>query len=261
MVRFSTWLSDKLLGKDLLVIGFWSDWSYLSELFAANLAAVGPRSVVVINSDDPVELQRKAPQLWAWAHGAGIQFQHVQASGHEFLDDLRRTWSARFIWRLMDAARPTYEAFFGTAPTGSIGLVDGHSSHVLYALRRDLTGTPTIRPVRDRAPSGSDHPAAAIHCRLLEKGASIEPHRYTLTGRSIRVISGRGRLLSEVRAEYLFEPPPLTKLDQVICAGALEDPSSPHIVRGSGSGSIVRPGSQAEWTTHAPVLESLRALA
>jgi hypothetical protein len=257
MQRFSTWLAEKLLGKDLLVIGFWSDWAYLTELFAANLTGVGPRTVYVVNRDSPDQLRQKAPQLWAWANGPNIQFQHIQASGNAFLDDLRRTWSARFIWRLMDASRTTYESFFGPVPNAPPDLSSMHTSRTLYAVRRDLTGTPSTRPVRDRAPSESDHVAAAIHRRLLDKGGTVEPHRYRFQGRSLRVISGRGRLLSAVRAAYQFEPPPVTDLDQVVCAGAAEDPSSPNIVRVS-TGSIVRPGSKAQWTTHAPLLPTLQ---
>jgi hypothetical protein len=255
--RFAAWLAERLLGKDLVVIGFWSDWAYLTELFAANLAGVGPRSVYVVNPDTPAQLQLKAPQLWAWANGANVQFRHVPMSGEVFLDDLRRAWSGRFISRLMDASRPTYTSFFGPPANASPDLAATHSSRVLYALRRDLTGTPSSRPVRDRAPSDSDHLAAAIHRRLLDRNATLEPHRYSFGGRSLRIISGRGRLLSQIRADYQSEPPLLTNLDSVICAGAVDDPSSPDIVRGGGTGSIVRPGSSAAWTTHAPLLPTL----
>jgi hypothetical protein len=255
---FTTWLAANLRGKDLLVIGFWTDWAYLGELFAANLTAVGPRRVFVINRDGPERLREKAPQLWAWANGPQIQFRHVPQSGDAFLDDLRRIWSARFILRLMDASRPTYERLFGSVPGVPPDLAGGHTSRTLYALRRDLTGTPAARPVRDRAPSDSDHVAAAIHRRLLDLGVTMEPHRYRFRDQSLRVISGRGRLLSAVHADYQCEPPLLTDVDQVICAGAIDDASSPHIVRGAGSGSIVRPGSSATWTTHVPILPRLQ---
>ncbi len=258
IARFRIWLADKLLGKDLLVIGFWSDWAYLSELLASNLTGVGPRSVYVVNPGGADELQRKAPGLWEWAHGPHIEFHHVPESGNEFLDDLRRTWSTRFILRLMDASGPTYETIFGVAATVLPDLSNLHDSHMLYALRRDLTGTPTDRPVRDRTPRDSDHIAAAIHRRLLEKGATVEPHCFHFNGRSLRVISGRGMLLSIVRSVYQFEPPPLPAPGQVVCAGAVDDASSPDIVRGIGAGSIVRPGSTAEWTTHGPLLPLLQ---
>ena len=165
--RFAAWLAEQLSGRDLLVIGFWSDWAYLTELFAANLASVGPRSVYVINPDSDEQLRQKAPQLWAWAHGPGVQLHHVRVSGEIFLDELRRIWSARFVTRLMDAARPTYESFFGPPPNPPPDLGGACESRTLYALRRDLTGTPRSRPVRERTPSPSDHVAAAIHRRLL----------------------------------------------------------------------------------------------
>ena len=125
-------------------------------------------------------------------------------------------------------------------------------------MRRDLTGTPATRPIRDCAPLDSDHVAAAIHRRLLDRGAVIEPHRYWFSEQSVRVVSGRGRLLSHVRADYRDEPPSLSDVDQVVCAGAIEDPSSPHIVRGGGIGSIVRPGSRASWKTHESIVSLLQ---
>lgn len=257
MERFAAWLADKLCGKDLLVIGFWSDWAYLTELFAANLASVGPRSVYVVNPDSDEELQQKAPQLWAWANGPGIQFLHIRSSGEAFLDELRRIWSGRFVTRLMEAARPAYETFFGPPPNQPPDL-SGECSRTLYALRRDLTGTPSTQPVRERTPAKSDHVAAAVHRRLLDRGATLEAHQYLFGDRRIRVISGRGCLLSQIRAGYRAEPPLLTDVDQVVCAGATEDPFAPHVVRGVEAGSIVRPGSSAEWVTHMSLIESLR---
>lgn len=78
MQRFAAWLANQLSGRDLLVIGFWSDWSYLTELFVAHLTSVGPRSVFVINPDSDEQLEQKAPQLWAWARGPDVQFHHVE---------------------------------------------------------------------------------------------------------------------------------------------------------------------------------------
>lgn len=257
MQRFAAWLAGQLSGRDLLVIGFWSDWAYLTELFAANLASVGPRSVYVINPHSDEQLRQKAPQLWAWANGPSVQFNHVRTSGEIFLDELRRIWSARFVARLMDAARPTYESLFGPPPNALPDLSGTCESRTLYALRRDLTSTPRTRPVRERTPSPSDHVAAAIHRRLLDRGATLEAHRFLFGGRSLRVISGRGRLLSEIRAGYQSEPPLLTEVDQVVCAGGSEDPSAAHIVRGGSAGSIVRPGSRAEWVTHASLVGAL----
>jgi hypothetical protein len=258
MERFATWLGQALLGKDLLVIGFWSDWAYLSELFTENLAAVGPRTVYVVNPATTDELRRKAPALWAWASAPPVHFHHIPSPGHEFLDDLRRIWSARFVRRLMDAASPTYEALFGGPPAAAVAIDDTLDAGTLYAMRRDVTGTPTTRPVRDHTTGVPYHVAAAVLRRLLEKGASVEAHCYRWGGRKIRVVSGKGRLLSVVRAEYEGEPPPVLDVDEVVCAGAIDDPSPPSVVRGTGAGSIVRPGSKATWATHAALVAALR---
>ncbi len=129
MQTFATWLANELSGKDLVVIGFWSDWAYLTDLFVANLTAVGPRSVYVINPDRDEELRQKAPQLWAWANGPNIQFHHIRLSGEVFLDELRRIWSGRFISRLMEAARPAYEALFGPPQNEVLALTQLRGHH------------------------------------------------------------------------------------------------------------------------------------
>lgn len=157
----------------------------------------------------------------------------------------------------MDAARSTYESFFGPPPNAPPDLGGTCESRTLYAVRRDLTGTPRTCPVRERTPSPSDHVAAAIHWRLLDRGATLEAYRYLFGGRCLRVISGRGRLLSEIRLGYQAEPPLLIEVDQVVCAGATDDPSAANIVRGDAMGSIIRPGSRAEWITHASLVGDL----
>jgi hypothetical protein len=60
MQRFAAWLANQLSGRDLLVIGFWSDWVYLTELFAS----VGPRSVysVQMNFGRSAPMHMTSPQ-------------------------------------------------------------------------------------------------------------------------------------------------------------------------------------------------------
>jgi hypothetical protein len=53
--------------KDLLVVGFWSDWAYLNTILRSVLGVVAPASVTVIDQSDSGQLQAKAPRLWALA--------------------------------------------------------------------------------------------------------------------------------------------------------------------------------------------------
>jgi hypothetical protein len=115
MDQFRAWLAANLGGRDLVFVGFWSDWAYLTELLAQHLAAVTPQHVYLVDPANAAQLQDKAPNLWAWAHGAGITFHHCPESGRDFLDELRRRWSKVFVSRLIDDSTPTYTAFFGAS--------------------------------------------------------------------------------------------------------------------------------------------------
>jgi hypothetical protein len=255
--QFRAWLAANLGGRDLIFVGFWSDWAYLTELLAEYLAATAPQHVYLVDPENPDQLQIKAPDLWAWAHGPGVRFHHCQESGCDFLDELRRRWSRVFVRRLMDESIPTYRALFG-APAAAAPGAGAETSEDLYALRRDLTGTPRNSVVRDREPDASDHIAGAIHRRLLERGAAYLEHCYRFNGRSIRLVSGKGRVLSLVRASFQNEPPLHIAPDAVVCAGSLADPSPPHLIRAGGRATIVRPGEPAAWATHESLVKELQ---
>lgn len=254
-----TQLTSLLTGKDLAIIGFWTDWAYLNELFQSTISSLGPRRLYAIDIATPAELRSKAPGLWAWAHSGAIEFRHVPMSGAEFLDALRRVWTHRFITRLMVAAEPSYAAIFRTDGAVPQRYLESAPADSLYALRRDLTGTPVTAPMRERDPADCDHLAAAIHQRLLEQGFTRMGHYYTRSGgKTLRVVSGRGRLISEIRKAYASEPPALREVDDFVCVSAVPDPMSSNIVRGNASGSIVRPGSRALWTTHEQLVQDLQ---
>jgi hypothetical protein len=259
MTHFRNWLAAHLLGRDLLLVGFWSDWAYLTELFAMNLAAVTPQHVYLVNPGTAAELEAKAPALWAWAHGPGITCHHERQPGAEFLDELRRRWSRLFVTQLAESSRPTYQTLFGVAPSGNPVVPEHLDSSALYALRRDLTGTPRTTPVRDKEPHVSDHVAGAIHTRLLEAGATYSGHAYGLNERTFRLVSARGQVLSAVKAQFQGEPPLPIAIDAVVCAGALPDPSPSHIVRAAESTTLVRSGALDSWETQEALLRELGA--
>ena len=81
-------MSTNLRQKDLLIVGFWSDWRYLNEVFSSVLSSLLPGSVTVIDQSDRQQLQQKAPDLWDAMNAAGISFCHIQESGADALDEL-----------------------------------------------------------------------------------------------------------------------------------------------------------------------------
>lgn len=260
MTQLQAWLAANLGGRDLVFVGFWSDWAYLTALLAKHLAAVTPQHVYVVDPAAAAELEAKAPELWAWAHAPGITFHHCCESGRDFLHELRKRWSAVYLTRLTSESRNTYRGLFGSDPPSGLATVPaGLDCSALYSLRRDLTGTPQTAVVRSRTPDSADHVAGAIHSRLLERGATYSPHSYDFGGRRLRLISGRGRLLGELKASFAGEPPAPAAYDEVVCAGAVPDASPAHLVRAVGPPTIVRGGSLDNWVTHDALLAELQA--
>ena len=257
MAQLQAWLSATLAGRDLVIIGFWSDWSYLTDILAQHLAVTAPAHVYLVDPGAPDDLQNKAPALWRWAHSPNVLFSHCRESGPDFLHELRARWSALYIRTLVTDSRETYSRLFGQYPDLVPPTVPDSDTQTLYALRRDLTGTPRSAIVRSGQPQDTDHLAGAIHQRLVERGAHYSPHRYKLGERSLRLVSGRGRMLSQVRAAFSHEPPAPTPVE-VVCAGSIADVSAPNIARPVASPTIVRPGAQANWTTHDALVEELR---
>ncbi|MEJ7608155.1 MAG: SIR2 family protein [Bryobacteraceae bacterium] len=49
-----TWLRAHLVGRDVVFLGFWSDWSYLNEIFEKSIHAIEGGLVVIVN-------RRKSP--------------------------------------------------------------------------------------------------------------------------------------------------------------------------------------------------------
>jgi hypothetical protein len=259
MKRFIEWLAPMLFDRDVLFVGFWSDWEYLTDLLIGALPVGRPQHVYLVDPADDAVLEAKAPGLWKWAHQSEVILHRIQESGADVIDDLRRRWSRVFLARLQDDAKQSYQALFGEAPKtpphGHLGL----DSRALYALRRDLTGTPRTAPSRDRVPNSSDHIAAALHRRIIDRGATyVAEHVHELGGRRLRIVSGRGQVLSAVKAQFEHEPPLSQPVERVICAGAFADFAPVNIVRGGGTPTIVRGAPSSTWMTHDNLAAELR---
>lgn len=260
VAQFTDWLRPLMRGRDLLFVGFWSDWEYLRDILIRILPTGEAQHVYLVDPAPDDALEAKAPELWAWAHRPEIALHRIAESGATVLDELRATWSRAFLRRAQDESTNTYRHLFGgdpsTPPHGHAGL----STEKLYALRRDLTGTPRGEPVRPRSPTDFDRVAVAIHRRLMEHGATYDSHVHTFGANRFRVVSARGQVLGEIRARYASEAPDAGQPTTVVCAGALQDLSPPDLVRGSQQPSIVRAGSTATWKTHDALVAELRAI-
>lgn len=256
--RFRTWLLSNLVGRDMLIVGFWSDWAYLSEVFASALPALGECTVVLADPAAPAQLEAKAPELWRWAHGPNVHFIHERESGAAVLDDLRLRFASVFLTKLLDQALDTYEALFMQPPQGSATSFSDKTSADLYALRRDLTGTPRNQPVRARDPESRFDMHSAFHRRLVDKGATYGGHIYEFHGELLRLVSGHGQLMSKVKQQFSTEPPLLIPNHRVVCVGAWADAGAANVLRPDEPATILSSGTGPSWSDHTLLCEALK---
>jgi hypothetical protein len=239
-----------LPGKDFLVAGFWTDWGYLNSALADAMNTEAFGSVTVVDPQDAVTLQGKAPELWARLTTGGVRFQHIQASGDEVLEQLRagfcKVWGRRFF----EFARPLMEAEGKVFSPTTADTLESLQCEDLYNFRQDGEGVPYNRAASRKAPVLESGPAALAHTLLLRAGAARHGAWYTHGRQRIRIVHGSGQVLSTIRERYK-EPPTLPEADIVVCAGAL-DPAVPGSLISSGTGkSMVRPasGGRSRWLT------------
>ncbi len=251
------WLQVALQGKTIIVVGFWSDWDYLNSVLEQAVVTIEPQKVYLIDPAEQEFLKGKAPELWEWASGAKVKFEHVRASGAEFLNALRERYSRQFLARLLNDANGTYVAKFkkaapGAPPTHALASAD------LYALRQDASGVTRSDAVRAKRPDAAMRLAGATHLWLAGKGAQLSGASYVLGKARIRVLQGAGQVLSEIKRAHEKDAGPVLDADLVVCAGADDDGGAPlDVVRGDRPGSLVRPAPAGEWVTLDGAIERL----
>jgi len=240
------WMKLMLPGKDLLVVGFWTDWGYLNEAFANAISATPFGSVTVVDLASIPDLQARAPTLWTTLNPGNTQFKHFQASGTDALKELRIEFSKVWLRRFFALAAPLLANEGRDCPPidPKIACDD------LYDSRRDAEGVPYNRAARTKEPVESSAQAAFVHHLLLQAGATQEGPWYRKGDRRIRVIHGAGQAMNSVRQRY-DEPPATVQPDIVVCAGAMDLPVPGNLMRLGENQSVVRPleGGPARWLT------------
>jgi SIR2-like domain len=236
------WLAINLPGKDLLIVGFWTDWGYFNDVLADAITVGGLGRVIVIDPAPTDVLQQKAPGLWGHL-AAGAHFAHIVGSGDAALDELRTAFSKVWARRFFRLAQPIAPDVVPPDPSGWQG-------EELYDLRRDAEGVPYNRAAKQKGPSPEAAQAALAHLLLTQANATREGAWYRLNGKTIRVVHGGGQLLSTVRERY-DEPTALASPDIVICAGAMDLGVPAKLIPSGAGASVVRPakGGSAKWLT------------
>ena len=243
--KSKNWMSTNLRQKDLLIVGFWSDWHYLNEVFSSTLSTLMPNSVTVIDQSDRQELQQKAPDLWSALNAGGILFDHVQESGADALDELRRAFSGNYLRQVFAAGRDSLEQQSGARCDPTWFEVGNLDSEALYGWRRDAEGVPSGKPATKKQPKNSEL-LGFFHLLLRRAGATAYETGYEVNGRTIRVINGRGASLRTLRSEFV-EPPAVVTADMIVAVTATDLGYPDNIVRAGRVGDFIRPEPVAKW--------------
>lgn len=243
--RSKIWMTANLRQKDLLVVGFWSDWDYLNAVIGSALAELQPVSVTVVDLSPENVLQEKAPDLWQIAHAQNVMFEHVQESAADVLDDLRIAFSANYLRQVLEAGRATFEEAMGAACQNACFDIANFDSETLYSLRRDAEGNPSTEPATQIRP-GNCEALGFFHLLLRNAGATQRAEGYELDGRIIRVINGAERILSRLRSRF-SEPPAAIPADIVVAVGATDLGVPNNVVRDGRAGDVIRPKAGGAW--------------
>ena len=147
-----TWLRGRMLDRDLLIIGYWTDWDYHNNVLAETLGAVRPARVIVIDPADAAAFVERAPVLYEPGERAETAFQRVNTSGSVFLTALRLEFSKSFVRQILHSGVQDFHDETGTHPPGDWTEPPDLGNDVLWQMRRDLEGCTPNEPAHERRP-------------------------------------------------------------------------------------------------------------
>ena len=250
------WLRANLLNKNLLIVGFWTDWDYLNEVLSNTLSGVRPSRVIVVSPDTTDQFKSKAPQLFALGGRTTESFDHVQISGHFFLNELRRLFSRAFVRRVLFSGSEEFEHQTGIAPDESWLEPPNLDATTLWQIRRDLEGCVANEPAKKRKPPRGETLVGLTLLQLQAKGAAADGAYWLLNDRRIRVVRSPNRALHKVIAEFDGEMAPTIAPDLSIAVGA-EDTLLPASVARPEPKTTVARGQKGHWLTRQSAIDAL----
>jgi hypothetical protein len=249
------WLAIHLLDRDLIVVGYFTDWDYLNAVLDQTLGQVRPARVVIIDPSDSPVLAAKAPALHALGGRAGRRFCHVRVSGAEFLQRLRRDFSRGFVRQILHGGAQVFEEFAGSPPDPAWLEPVRTDADDLWRERRDFEGCFPNQPARDRVPAAGPILGLTI-LQLRSRGAVPDGPWWLLDGQRVRVLRTPNQLLHSVQAAFARETPPTVAPDIIIAVGAEPSPLPSHVVRGATPPTIAR-GTPGRWLTRPEAVAEL----
>jgi hypothetical protein len=251
----TTCLNVRLLDRDLLIVGYWTDWDYLNAVLADTLGAVHLARVIVVDLADSATFAAKAPELFALGQRASTAFQHVCASGADFLDAVRREFSKSFVRRVLHSGATDYAAQTGNNPDAAWVEPPDLDNITLWRIRRDLEGRIPNEPAKERNPPAESLLGLTL-LQLQAGGALADGQYWLLNGRRVRVLRAANRPLHRVEADFEREMAPAVAPDLVIAVGAEAQALPTNIARAGSQATIAR-GSKSRWMTRTDAVQEL----
>lgn len=248
-------LTDRLLARDLLIVGYWTDWDYLNAILTATLGAVRPARVTIVDPAPGDTFEAKAPDIYALGSRASVHFRHVRASGAEFLDALRARFSKAVVRQVLRSGAQQYEESSGRPPKPAWMEPPNLDNHTLWQVRRDLEGCLPGKPSRVATPPHEPLLGFTL-LQLQAAGAVSDGVHWQIAGVRVRVLRAVGKALHQVQSEFERETAPPVAPELVIAVGAEALLLPPHIVRGGTSPTIAR-GSGSKWMVRSDALLEL----
>lgn len=233
------WLRTNLLNRDLLIVGYFTDWDYLNKVLEKSLEAVTPSNVIVVDPSDKDDLEDKAPALFAVGEKSAGRFVHVSASGDHFLDELRRRWSLSFYRRVLRSGHDELTAL--NDPRADITLCEPPDldTETLWKIRRDLEGGGPKDPCKLREPP-SQPAVGYTHLILRSAGAIPDGAYWRLSDKTIRVLNAGAQTLHKIQAVHGNSLSSAESPDLTIAVGAIDLGLKQSVSREPGQSTIVR---------------------
>ena len=247
------WLELRLANRDLLIVGFSTDWDYLIEVLDNSLGAINPSRVIVVDPCETAEYEEKAPTLFGLGRRATVDFLHVRSSGDTFLKKLRVDFSKSFIRRILHYGKTTFKQYAGYEATAAWLEPNSEDPEILWQVRRDLEGCIPNEPAKKLEPP--DEPLVGMTILQFQAlGAVSNGSFWELNGDRIRVVRAANKVLHEVEAAFSGEAAPIVAPDFIVAVGAESYSLPMSVTRGSGDGSIVR-GARVKWLSRTDAIQ------
>jgi NAD-dependent SIR2 family protein deacetylase len=250
ITQLRAWIQARLRGRDVVFLGFWSDWAYLNSVFESSVPSIENALIVIVNPSNDADLETKAKNLWDWSARAGITRRIVRESAADFLAELRKLMWINFLNRVLRQSEAAFVQLGGSAQAGRYEIASAAlNTDEAYRLRLDACGVPYRKMARQKRPDAYMNKLGVVQLGLLAKGAQLEGNQFVLNQKRIRVLNGQGQLLGAVKGRYAEEPAQFPRVDLMICVGATDDGNMPQsVVRGdAAAGTIIRATAGAEW--------------